>query len=108
LAAVGADGEGLLLGRAGEVYTATTATTYKRASLGTSDSHNAVIYAGGKFVAVGQGFDSYARSAQVVPITVSDDGTTWKRANANAVFSTLTLQDVTYARSLYVAVGDSG
>lgn len=104
--AVGADGEGLLFGRAGEVYTATTATTYKRATQGNSDARNAVIYAGGKFVAVGQAIDPLARNAAVVPVVTSSDGVTWTRATANAGFSTL--NDVTYAQSRYVAVGEAG
>ncbi len=104
--AVGADNEGILFGRAGEIYTATTATSYKRANQGTSDSRNNVIYAGGKFVAVGQAVNPLARNAVLPPVTVSTDGVTWTRANANAGFSTL--NDVTYAQSRYVAVGDAG
>ena len=104
--AVGAEGEGLLFGRAGEVYTATTATTYKRANQGTSDAHFAVVYAGGKFVAVGQSIDPLARNAVLPPVVSSPDGVTWTRANANTAFGNL--QDVVYSQSRYVAVGDTG
>jgi hypothetical protein len=102
---VGADGEGLLLGTGGEVYTATTATSYKRVAQGTSDNRNSVIYAGGKFVAVGQAVDTFARSAALAPIAVSTNGVTWTRANANSGFTSL--NDVTYGQSRYVAVGDN-
>jgi hypothetical protein len=104
--AAGADNEGVLFGRAGEIYTAITATSYKRVNQGTSDSRNNVIYAGGKFVAVGQAIDPLSRNAVIPPVSVSSDGITWTRANANAGFSTL--NDVTYAQSRYVAVGDAG
>ena len=102
----GADGEGLLLGLAGEVYTATTATAYKRVSQGTSDSRNNVIYGGGKFVAVGQNFDGLARNAIIPPVSISNDGVTWTHAAGNTAF--VTLNDIAYAQQRYVTVGDSG
>ena len=105
LFATGADNEGLLLGRAGEVYTATSATNYKRVSAGTSDNRTAVIFAGGKFVAVGQAIDPLARNAVLAPVMVSTDGATWTRATANSGFTNL--NDVTYGQSRYIAVGDT-
>ena len=105
LFATGADNEGLLLGRAGEVYTATSATNYKRVSAGTSDNRTAVIFAGGKFVAVGQAIDPLARSAVLAPVMVSTDGATWTRATANSGFTNL--NDIAYGQSRYVAVGDT-
>jgi photosystem II stability/assembly factor-like uncharacterized protein len=106
LMVAGGEGEGLLAGRAGELYSATTATTWKRANRGTGDSRSAVIYAGGRFVAVGQAVDPVLRNAVIPPVAVSSDGITWTRANSNAGFSTL--NDVIYAQTRYVAVGDAG
>ncbi len=103
---IGAEGEGLIAGRAGEFYTSSSASVWKRANFGTSDARTAVINSGGRFVAVGQSTDLLARNALVPPVAFSADGVTWTRANANPAFGNL--NDLTYEQQLYVAVGDGG
>ncbi len=98
----GAGGEGLLLGRGGESYAATTATSWRRLTTGTSEAKQAVIYAGGRFVTVGTTTDPITR-ATLVPVQTSTDGIAWTRANANSAFLPLTA--VAYGQSRYVAVG---
>ncbi|MFM9080188.1 MAG: hypothetical protein ACKOTE_08670, partial [Opitutaceae bacterium] len=100
LAASGSDA--LLTGRSGEVYTGNSATAWRRASKGTNESLQGVAYGGGNFVAVGASSDPVSR-ATLVPIQVSTDGLTWRRANPHPGFSALSA--VTYGQSRFVAVG---
>lgn len=95
-------GEGLLTGHGGDLYTATSATAWRRLFPGTSEAKQAVVYAGGRFVAVGASSDPITR-APLVPIQTSPDGITWTRANANPAFASLNA--VAYGQSRYVAVG---
>ncbi len=97
--------EGLLVGRLGEIYAATTATSWRRLTRGTGESMFSVIYAGSRFVAVGQTTDAITRTIGV-PISVSSDGITWTRAATTTGFTNV--NDVTFARNLYVTVGDTG
>ena len=98
----GAGGEGLLLGRGGESYAATTATSWRRLFQGTAEAKQAVIYADGRFVSVGTTTDPVSR-ATFAPVQVSTDGITWTRANANSAFLPLTA--IAYGQQRYVAVG---
>lgn len=100
----GSGDSGIILGRAGEVFAANTASAWRRLSQGTADSRLGLVYAGGRFVAVGQTTDPVSR-ATVVPVSVSTDGINWTRAAANPAFANL--NDVTYGQRRYVAVGDS-
>ena len=100
IAASGPDA--LLTGRSGEVYTGTSATSWRRASRGTNESLQGLAYGGGSFVAVGASSDPVSK-ATLVPIQVSTDGLTWRRANSNPGFSALSA--VTYGQSRFVAVG---
>ncbi len=100
IAASGSDA--LLTGRSGEVYTGTSATAWRRASRGTNESLQGLAYGGGSFVAVGASSDPVSK-ATLVPIQVSTDGLTWRRANPHPSFSALSA--VTYGQSRFVAVG---
>ncbi|MSU48169.1 MAG: PKD domain-containing protein [Opitutus sp.] len=101
----GSGDEGLLVGRAGEVYAPTTAALWRRMTRGTGESMFSVIYAGGRFVAVGQTTDAITRVIGV-PISVSTDGITWTRAATATGFTNV--NDVGFARDLYVTVGETG
>jgi hypothetical protein len=98
----GGGGEGLLLGRGGEVYAAATATSWRRLIEGTSEAKQAVIYAGGKFVAVGANVDPITR-ATLVPVQVSADGGTWTRAAGPAGMTPLNA--IAHGQQRYVGVG---
>ncbi len=100
----GSGDSGLLLGRMGEIFTAANPSEWRRFSRGTGESRLGLIYAGGRFVAVGQTTDPVTRATDS-PIWSSPDGLTWTRANANPNFANL--NDVTYGQGRYVAVGDS-
>ncbi len=100
---VGGNGEeGLLLGRAGEIYTTTNPSTWTRLTQGTGEAILGVIYAGGRFVAVGGGTDLISGAA-VVPVQYSTDGVTWTRAAENPAFGSLNA--LAYGQGRYVAVG---
>jgi hypothetical protein len=60
----------------------------------------AVVYGGGRFVAVG--FDSASNTSRIV---YSTDGINWSMASTSA---TVELADVAYGASAYVAVGETG
>ncbi|WP_337099389.1 InlB B-repeat-containing protein [Paenibacillus sp. YIM B09110] len=64
---------------------------------------NNLIYADGKFVAVGVGKDFLGRS--VGEIWTSEDGLSWESYKTNSLYE---LYGVAYGNSLYVAVGKSG
>ncbi len=98
----GSGDEGLLVGRGGEVYAPTTAASWRRLTQGTGENKQAVIYAGGKFVAVGGSSDLITRGV-IAPVQYSTDGINWTRAAANAAFTALA--GVAYGQERYVAVG---
>ncbi len=93
---------GLLVGRAGEVYATSASTAWRRLTTGTSDPKQAVLYAGGRWISVGSNTDAITRAA-VIPIQTSTDGITWKPAAPNSAFAPLTA--VAYGQQRYVAVG---
>ncbi|MBI5767223.1 MAG: PKD domain-containing protein [Verrucomicrobia bacterium] len=98
---VGGSGDaGLLLGRVGEIFTASTPSAWRRLTQGTGESRLGVIYAGGRFVAVGQNTDPVSR-ATGTPVWTSTDGVTWTRANGNLN----SLAAVAYGQNRYVALG---
>ena len=102
---VGGSGDaGLLLGRMGEIFTADSASIWRRVTQGTGESRLGLVYAGGRFVAVGQITDPVTRTTGV-PIWSSTNGLTWTRANAHANFANL--NEVGYGQGMYIAVGES-
>ncbi|MFM1746864.1 MAG: hypothetical protein RLZZ188_530 [Verrucomicrobiota bacterium] len=100
LASSGTDA--LLLGRSGDVYTGSGGANWQRRTRGTIEAVQGLTYANGRFVAVGAIADPVTKAA-LVPVQVSSDGLTWRRANANAGFSALSA--VTFGQSRFVAVG---
>jgi hypothetical protein len=107
MGAFGSGNEALLIGREGDYFRGTSPTNWTRLTLGTDDARYGVLYAAGKFVAVGHGFDLYGRNT-LVPISISTDGATWTRAASNPGFSTATLNALCYRSPIFVAVGDGG
>ena len=106
LAVAAGGAEGLLLGRAGEAFAASVSPAqWRRLGRGEAASLLGLIYAGGRFVAVGQNTDPVSR-APVVPVQLSTDGVTWTRAAPNAAFGQL--NEVAFGQGQYVAVGDGG
>ncbi len=92
----------LLGGRGGEVYTASSASAWRRLFQGNAEAKQAVLYAGGRWITVGANADPITRAA-LVPIQTSIDGITWTRANSNPAFTSLSA--VAYGQQRYVAVG---
>ena len=105
--AVAGDGDrGLVLGRAGEVFTNRgSPADWRRAGEGSAASLLGLVHAAGRFVAVGQSTDPVSRGT-VPPVLVSADGIIWNRANPNPSFGNL--NEIAHGRQMYVAVGDSG
>ena len=105
----GSGDNGLLLGRAGEAYVATTAGSWRRVNQGTGEARTGVLYAGGRFVAIGQTTDPLTR-ATATPVMFSSDGVNWTRAAPNTAFTSanVTLNAITYGRATYVAVANTG
>ncbi len=104
LLVAGSGDAGLLLGRVGEIFTADSPSAWRRVTEGTGESRLGLIYAGGRFVAVGQTTDPVTRTVGA-PVWTSTDGLAWTRANPAANFANL--NDVAYGQGRYVAVGDS-
>lgn len=98
----GSGDEGLILGRAGEIFTTVDPAAWNRLTQGAGESRLGVIYAGGRFVAVGSNTDAITRTP-VVPVQYSADGVTWTRAAANPAFGSF--NGVAYGQGRYVAVG---
>ena len=105
LCVAGSGDQGVILGRAGEIYTTTDPASWTRLSQGSGEARYSVIHAGGRFVAVGQITDPITRTA-IVPVSVSTSGVTWTRAAAPSGFTNV--NDVAHARDTYVTVGDTG
>ncbi len=103
---VGHGQEGIMVGRAGEIYlTSNGHPGWRRVTQGTAETRQGVIYAGGRFVSVGSATDPVTR-ATIVPITTSRDGINWTRAAALAGFNTI--NDVIYGQQVYAAAADAG
>ena len=107
LAVTGSGDSAILAGRAGEIFTATNASTWKRLTTGTGENRMGIVYAGGRFVVPTFRTDPIANTT-VVPILVSTDGVRWSRANGSTALNAANLYSVAYAQNLYVAVGDGG
>ncbi|MBI5689039.1 MAG: PKD domain-containing protein [Verrucomicrobia bacterium] len=105
----GSGNDGLLLGRAGEIYTSSDPATWTRVTQGTGETKLAVTYAGDRFVAVGATTDPIGRGTNM-PVMISSDGATWTRALGNSVFtqSNVSLNAVTYGQGTYVTVSSAG
>lgn len=97
----------IIVGRAGEIFTATTGSPWRRATTGTGEVRATVIYAGGRFVCVTGRIDTISNTT-VVPVLRSSDGVSWTRANGNTALNATNLLGLTYAQNTYLAVGDNG
>ncbi len=98
---------GIVVGRAGEIFTATTGSPWRRATTGTGEVRATVIYAGGRFVCVTGRIDTITNTTHV-PVLLSSDGVSWTRANGNTALNAANLLGLTFAQNTYLAVGDNG
>ncbi len=97
----------IIVGRAGEIFTASNSASWRRTNVGTGETRRAVIYAGGRFVSVGFRTDPIPNTT-AVPVLLSADGVSWTRANGSTALNAANLYAVTHAQNTYVAVGDVG
>lgn len=101
-------GDNLILGgRAGEIYTGTSISSWRRLTTGANESRYGVVYGDGRFVAVSSRSDTLTGTSGV-PVTFSTDGVSWTRATATPTLTAGSLFGITYAQNIYVAVGDAG
>ncbi len=97
----------VMVGRAGEVFTSNHPGAWQRATTGTGESRFSVIYAGGRFVSVGNRTDPITNAIET-PVSISTDGVRWTRATSSTALNAANLFGVTHAQGTYVAVGDAG
>lgn len=105
----GSGEDGLLLGRGGDAYAPTTVASWRRLYQGSAETKQAVIYAGGRFVVVGQTTDTVLR-ATATPIVFSADGGSWNRAPLNTAFTAANvgLNAIAYGIQTYVTTSGAG
>lgn len=109
-AASGVGNSGLLVGRGGEIFVSNDGHAgWRRATRGTAESRQAIIYAGGRFVCVGQTTDPVTRTA-ATPVLFSANGITWTRAANNTAFTAnnVSLTSIAYGQQTYVTVSGAG
>lgn len=97
----------LLGGRAGEIYTGSDGSSWRRLTRGTGETFRGVVFAGDRFVVVGNRVDPLA-NAIVTPVLFSTDGVNWTRANGSAELRAGNLGAVAFGQNTYIAVGEGG